>query len=1095
MFDRRTIELLLYRLERFPPPPHLADLTICDSIENVGRQRHHRFYTLNGYLEFIRRENIDDAGRNAQYTSVGQSKAGGFYEQIEGPFFKTPADLADYEDNYRDTMHPAKEGVSRKIGRPRKEGARRKKPVDRSKPAKRGRPKKIQTEDAPGVAPEATKAGTKRKRKEDSGDGPIGPPTKKPKGRKKKDAVSKTDMDVDATVTPSTSKIPTNLEVPLSDPTHDAGAVELVQEASGMDVETANIPIPQPPSVPAVPAVKPIVAPFQSASEPAIPIAPTLEPIGTPSEPVFAPSEQPRIEPSVASTVEDVSVVKRKVADTGEQEEPPAKRWKSGRPKRTKELVNISQLRAENEILRVVDEAGGIVNTSPKEFFEAHSRVIAALAEAREPTSMPVGTQPDRRTLQKIIERLVDRGKLKTMTITAANRVIQPRMARLIYYPSVSQEQIDAFLVSLREEIPTPNIPLHRILEAPAPFTRSKITRFKDFAFREHGTEDAEEQEEWCRTLKESGEDDELMRSKFLSEGQTVAQIYGYLLGRARRSRELHQFTLSQLETPELIPQIVSKSKRIVAFSYFCRDLPVSTYFAITSNVEYNAELYALMSTPEGRAIPLRDLPPHLSDQLQIGRARARSRIIDLLEILTALQLIVPLQASESEKPHLTCEPHDEHPTRFDMAPPQKFEERGTTDVLALYWQFTELAPIYLFGQHNEWPPLFHRDVPVRTADESMVYWTELEDACLHHQKHMPMGSSDSMTGPCMCPASVARKLRRRQAWVSSYTLSWCQKQYLYQRWTDPSKGYTPLNDPDGGLERIQHVCEVIFAPFEVVHSYFLTCHQLYHKTVEKMRVAKTERRQRKSGAEAAERDRALLAQKAAQARAQLEADWDALMTSVHPDPLPYGCVSKLKALRAQYIQSRASMTPPQWKIAIKDIISSSRSGRRNPTLPSVPRKRTIPTAIALIPQVTTKDKSVEEMVEQLREKGAAFSNAGDSRRRYRFPWNPEYDELVRDVSAIVKARCRTWHRLDWGAFDQLFPTLSRNIVRQRLTTLRQDGGAEPYLRALEDKWYELWMQHRGTPALPDEHPDHPSDFDAITHVEFLRKYIDKQAL
>ena len=114
---------------------------------------------------------------------------------------------------------------------------------------------------------------------------------------------------------------------------------------------------------------------------------------------------------------------------------------------------------------------------------------------------------------------------------------------------------------------------------------------------------------------------------------------------------------------------------------------------------------------------------------------------------------------------------------------------------------------------------------------------------------------------------------------------------------------------------------------------------------------------------------------------------------------------------------------------------------------------------------------------------------------RHRFQWTPEYDELARDASAVIRARCRTWHRMDWTAIDQLFPFLPRNNVRQRLVTLRQEAGGQSYLSRLEDKWHELWLKHRGTEALPDENPGHPFHFDVIAHVEFLRSHIDKRAL
>ena len=99
--------------------------------------------------------------------------------------------------------------------------------------------------------------------------------------------------------------------------------------------------------------------------------------------------------------------------------------------------------------------------------------------------------------------------------------------------------------------------------------------------------------------------------------------------------------------------------------------------------------------------------------------------------------------------------------------------------------------------------------------------------------------------------------------------------------------------------------------------------------------------------------------------------------------------------------------------------------------------------------------------------------------RRHRFQWNVQYDDLIRDASAIIKARCRHAPRLDWGAMEQVFPAVPRNSVRQRLVHIKEiNPGEEPYLARLEDKWYELWLQHRGTDALPDPDPESVTNFD-----------------
>jgi len=115
--------------------------------------------------------------------------------------------------------------------------------------------------------------------------------------------------------------------------------------------------------------------------------------------------------------------------------------------------------------------------------------------------------------------------------------------------------------------------------------------------------------------------------------------------------------------------------------------------------------------------------------------------------------------------------------------------------------------------------------------------------------------------------------------------------------------------------------------------------------------------------------------------------------------------------------------------------------------------------------------------------------------RRHRFQWNPDFDELARDASVVIRARCRNIARLDWAAFEQAFPAVPRNTVRQRLAHLKDVPGNDAYLRRLEDAWYELWVKNRGSPSLPDDNPSSPSDFDLVTHIEFLRKHLDKQAL
>ena len=110
--------------------------------------------------------------------------------------------------------------------------------------------------------------------------------------------------------------------------------------------------------------------------------------------------------------------------------------------------------------------------------------------------------------------------------------------------------------------------------------------------------------------------------------------------------------------------------------------------------------------------------------------------------------------------------------------------------------------------------------------------------------------------------------------------------------------------------------------------------------------------------------------------------------------------------------------------------------------------------------------------------------------------WNNDYDELAQDAHAILRVRLReVGGRMDWIALRQIFPAVPRNSVRQRITSLREIPNNELYMKRLEDQWHRLWKQYRGTEHLPDPNPKNQTDFDLIKHLQFLRRFIDKNAL
>ncbi|KAI6169347.1 hypothetical protein EDD17DRAFT_1518170 [Pisolithus thermaeus] len=243
-------------------------------------------------------------------------------------------------------------------------------------------------------------------------------------------------------------------------------------------------------------------------------------------------------------------------------------------------------------------------------------------------------------------------------------------------------------------------------------------------------------------------------------------------------------------------------------------------------------------------------------------------------------------------------------------------------------------------------------------------------------------------------------------------------------------------------------------------------------------------------------------------ARHQRAAEWEQLLNKVHTEPVKGSLAARIRAIRKQFMQSTLTGDLEQWEGKIKAAIMENEPARRiiarseqlpanyfksggPPPLVANPPEKTIASLIAEqgppIAQTTSsggkgKDKQKEDTETR-------------SLRRQRFHWTREFDELARDASAIIRARCRDAGKLDLSAFDQVFPAVPRNSVRQRIAHLRGNPAQDLYMKRLEDQWYTTWTQHRGSSHLPDDHPESPSNFDIVNHLEFLRKHVDKNAL
>ncbi|KAG6891388.1 hypothetical protein C0992_007611 [Termitomyces sp. T32_za158] len=782
--------------------------------------------------------------------------------------------------------------------------------------------------------------------------------------------------------------------------------------------------------------------------------------------------------------------------------------------------VNVSHLRRENELYRVVENMGGIVNIQTKDFFEEHIALLEVMTKAGEPTSAPAGTRTDKRTAVSTFNNLEKRGRIKQLKTSVMTHTGVQRPACIVYLPTVPQEMLNNFLADLSRGVqstPHPGnfvkIDEHVEYGADPTYISRGALPLQLLQMEQPGDD---RKERWSKNVARANQlfsyDDSVIRDVLLTERTTLAQLYGFIVGKAVRCRELHLSVLGAFENRNPSSNIVSHEKRIVDLSFFIHDVPLGLYCSIVSSLSHSDELNKFIATPEGRQTLVRDLPPTINSTLQIGRSRARSRFLDILETLRALKLVTPLQSSKAGRPWITCEEIEGRPNTFDIASVEGWTV-STPMAAPTYWHFNDIAPIHVWAASETSPP-FWQDVAVESSADASNFWHLLQEASTKMDSIVSTNSC-SATGLQNVPISVARSLRRQVSWNSEYILTWHQSQYLRQ-FVDATTGDTPLQNGDEGTAQIGKMSWVISAPQQAIRKFFHVTHLKFLRDKEKLRKKAAQTSVEKKAKRAAA-TKASLVKKAADARQLREEEWDNVMRRLYPIPLESAADIRIRRIRARFLQAGSIKDLGKWEDEINEAVREANIVAKKVLKGTI--RRTFPTRTVPVPvdpvhlsiAANPPEKPVETLIAMQgpplaprqdkvkRKRKGKDAEAPEPKtktlRRHRFQWNRDYEELARDASAIIRARCRNLPRLDWAAFEQVFPAVPRNTVRQRLAHIRETPGNEAYLNRLEDRWYEIWMQHRGTPLLPDDDPMSANNFNLIKHIEFLRQHVDKNAL
>ena len=784
----------------------------------------------------------------------------------------------------------------------------------------------------------------------------------------------------------------------------------------------------------------------------------------------------------------------------------------------SKNITNISDIRRMNELLGLMRARGGIITVNYELSF-LWAEHIKALQGEGVVTSAPADARADKKTVSKIVGMLEESGQIKvikTLSPDLQRRVSLKQPVTIAYLPEVLPEDVHQYILSTQNALKALTAaPPHDVISDAAILPNPPSVRKSVRRKRSRSPHDQQ------NSLPFPDPESYGARRPFLEDPLTLRQMAGYLIGRARRAQELHLFTLNHILSPNPSDHVISVEERIISIKYWFTDFPLGSFCAIIPLRRYIPYIEGAQTDPDLLSQPLITLDSEVYNCLEVRSHKSKERLLELLEILVNVKFVTPLVETDSEDAEIVIEPHASHPTMFDTFIPSILK----VGKLPKYWKFNRIAPQYLYALAGDEDPPLQRDAPLGTMEEAVSFWDFLklqaDRQAVQSLANLESQGTPSVTGEYSCSRGVILTLTSLRGWRSKYVLSRVQIAYL-RSIVDWKTGHTPLNDSTPS--RLLEACYLTCAPETVVCEYLAYLHDraLAH-------IATQQRRRRENGArkkfsQEAEM-RVALANKTARHLQTLERQWLDLLKETYPEPLTDKQMITLLPLRGRFVTNIAPFDKEKLIRLIKISLASDRTDNADKTthasselldlnLDEVFARTTPPTSQVSLPSpgrpilppivehqddqdVTALIASMGQFTRSTTTKSNQMLRKGEvAVRRKRFSWRPEYDELLLDAVAIIRARSRYRKRsMEWAPITPVFPTIHHNSCRLRYHHLLETAGSALYMERLMDTWYHFWQAHLGTDYLPDKDPNALGGCDLIKHIECLRKYIDKHAM
>ncbi|OCF33220.1 hypothetical protein I316_04961 [Kwoniella heveanensis BCC8398] len=744
--------------------------------------------------------------------------------------------------------------------------------------------------------------------------------------------------------------------------------------------------------------------------------------------------------------------------------------------------VDLGNIRRANEIAQVLSDNGGALMDT--KLLHEHRAWVYKYAGTDHPHAPATPYGMDRQIVRKTVNSLLNEGRIKETIVTVPTPTGRWVRTSVYYLSDLAQERLQAYIRQMSTTVAQAMTPVNRKVHGA---TRLPDTPLSDMKVTSRSIKTVPPH---TITPTESGRHGEVRsfserRMALLKEHKVVSQLYGWKAGRCLRTQTMYKAIIRAFNSPGCT-SVVSTSPRIFAVPLLVEEITAGEWFSCVLTLHYNEEVDEWLKDPANRAMKVKDVPKRYHPRGGFGGSGTTKKMSTLLNLLITLKLISPVDPATSS----------EEAAFYTEAPRREGYKVQPDTTWSTYYLIHDYAPIYHIASD---PPPLLGFLPTHNEEEVHKVWDTIQEASLQPRVDLlgrigaPIKPGLPLTGNVGGILEMNPDQRRlfhlRSKWRDEMHLVPVQRAALDQT-VDYNTGERTITTKE---EIDNFAYENALPPSYVESELQRRSDAARHRSArsaERLQVTARRNRERQERVQLSIREKLLERQEAArkawEEKVQAAAERKAL--SYDHALLEFISIQTLGSATTQRVEASDAVLD-NWV----DLWS------RTKHLTQAERARVIEEHTRDRIQQQRRKQDLASKLKWVKTRNRVSKKPRQPKigphTRVKRKWTEEDDEDILDAEAIIRARSRLSGYRGRTAMNQLGLGVQVQTFLTRLRKITAEPGRLAYLEKLEQAYYDLWQEHRGTEKLPDENRDSPKDFDLKKHTQFLRANVDKRSL